>query len=126
MALAVLSLHVIRYTPVAEVFGMVQNGAETPVYHALMMVVLTFSGLVMLFRICQPFNLLRAILFITSSLACLLVISIPFLGEIVFSGWSALEFSLEQALLLIIIIQATFPLSNFLIKAFDLINPADE
>ena len=91
-----------------------------------MMVVLTFSGLVMLFRICQPFNLLRAILFITSSLACLLVISVPFLGEIVFSGWSALEFSLEQALLLIIIIQATFPLSNFLIKAFDLINPADE
>ena len=126
MALAVLSLHVLRFTPLGEVFALVQNGVETPVYHALMMIVLTFSGLVMLFRICQPFNVVRAILFVASAAACVLVISVPLLGDIVFNGWSSLQFTLEQLLLIIIIIQATFPLSNFLIKTFDLINPADE
>jgi len=88
--------------------------------------VLTFCGLVMLFRICQPFNLYRTILFTGTALLCVAFVSIPYLGNIVFTNWDQLEFTLEQLLLVIIIIQAAFPISSFLIKAFDLMNPAEE
>ena len=125
MALAILSLHVISQTPLAETFGMVGEMGNTYL-HALMMLALTLCGLVMLFRICQPFNLLRTILFTSTAVLCVLVISVPVLGNIVFDNWDTLTFSLQQVLLIIIIIQAAFPISNFLIKTFDLINPAEE
>ena len=60
------------------------------------------------------------------ALLCVAFVSIPYLGNIVFTNWDQLEFSLEQLLLIIIIIQAAFPISSFLIKAFDLMNPAEE
>ncbi len=126
IALGILSLYVLRTMPVGERFGLVANGVETTEYHALMMVVLTACGLVMLFRICQPFNILRTILLSGTVALCVLFMWIPFLGNIAFTGWSNLEFSFTQLLLLIIIVQAAFPLSSFLIKAFDLINPAED
>ena len=126
MAVAVLSLHVVRYTGFGEAFSLVQAGVETPEYHALMMLALTFSGVVMLFRICQPFNVFRAGLFAVSFALCVLAVCIPALGNIIFNNWDTLQFSLQQILLIIIIVQAAFPLSNFLIKTFDLINPAEE
>ncbi len=126
MALGILSLHVLHYTPLGETFGLVANGVETLEYHALMMVVLTFCGLVMLYRICQPFNILRTVLFVGATALCVLVIAIPFLGNIAFDNWESVRFTFNQLLLFIIIIQAAFPVSSFLIKAFDLINPAEE
>ena len=80
----------------------------------------------MLYRICQPFNVLRTILFVCTLGLCILVISVPVLGGIVFDNWAAVEFSLSQKLIMIIIVQAAFPISGFLIKAFDLMNPAEE
>ena len=127
MAMGIISLYVLHKTPLASEFGLVTAlGEDTPIYHALMMLVLTFCGLVMLFRICQPFNLYRTILFAGTALLCVAFVSIPYLGNIVFTNWDQLEFSLEQLLLIIIIIQAAFPISSFLIKAFDLMNPAEE
>ena len=126
MALGVISLYVMHKTSLSEAFGLTLNGADTPEYHAHMMIVLTFCGLVMLFRICQPFNFLRTALFVITGALCVLVISIPFLGNIVFTGWGNLNFTMPQILLTVIIIQAAFPLSDFLMKAFDLINPADD
>ena len=127
MALGIISLYVLHKTPLAIEFGLVTPmGEDTPIYHALMMLVLTFCGLVMLFRICQPFNLYRTILFAGTALLCVAFVSIPYLGNIVFTNWDQLEFTLEQLLLIIIIIQAAFPISNFLIRAFDLMNPAEE
>ncbi|MBQ7323330.1 MAG: HAD-IC family P-type ATPase [Clostridia bacterium] len=127
MAMGIISLYVLHKTPLANDFGLVNSmGEDTPIYHALMMLVLTFCGLVMLFRICQPFNLYRTILFAGTALLCIAFVSIPYLGNIVFTNWDQLEFTLEQLLLVIIIIQAAFPISSFLIKAFDLMNPAEE
>ena len=126
MALGILSLYVVRQTSLAGTFGFVSDGADTLNYHALMMVVLTFSGLVMLYRICQPFNLLRACLFILSTLLCAVVVAVPALGEFVFEGWSQIDFSLSQVLLTAIILQASFPISKGLIKFFDMINTAEE
>ncbi|MBE5750866.1 MAG: HAD family hydrolase [Clostridiales bacterium] len=126
MALGILSLYVIRQTSLAGTFGFVSDGADTLSYHALMMVVLTFSGLVMLYRICQPFNLVRACLFILSTFLCAVVVAVPALGEFVFEGWSQIDFSLSQILLTAIILQASFPISKGLIKFFDMINTAEE
>ena len=127
MAIGILTLYTIHQTPLSETFGLMNaNGAATLEYHALMMIVLTFCGLVMLYRICQPFNVFRTILFVISTALCILVVSIPALGNIAFDNWEAVVFTLPQLLLTIIIIQAAFPISGFLIKAFDLINPAEE
>ena len=127
MAVGILTMFLIRETSVAETFGLVDaNGAETLEYHALMMIALTFCGLVMLYRICQPFNVVRAVLFVSSAALCVLVISVPMLGNIVLEGWENVHFILPQILVTIIIVQASFPISGFLIKAFDMMNPADE
>ena len=127
MALGITSLYVIRETPIATTFGFVDGaGAETPVYRAMLMLTLTFCGIVMLYRVCQPFNVLRAVLFAVATCLCALVIAVPFLGNIVFTGWAALEFTLPQLLLLIIVVQASFPISNVFIKLCDMMNPAED
>ena len=126
MALGIISLYVVHKTPLNDTFGFIDaQGADTLEYQALMMLSLTFTGLVMLYRICQPFNIVRVILFVFSTALCLLVISVPILGEIVFENWSNITISLPQLLLLIIIIQASFPISKGLIQMFDMINPAE-
>ena len=127
MALGIMTLYVVHKTPLADNFGLVDAlGADTAHYNALMMLALTFSGLVMLYRICQPFNVVRSVLYIVAVSLCVIVVSIPVLGNIVFDDWSTLHFTMEQILLLIIIVQASFPLSGFLIRCFDMMNPADE
>ena len=123
IAVGILTLYVIHATPLAEAFGFV---GDTPEFHALMMCALTFCGLVMLYRISQPFNILRAVLFILATALCVLVVSIPVLGEIVFTGWTNVQFTLAQVLLMVIIVQLSFPLSKVLISFFDMINPVDE
>ena len=123
IAVGILTLYVIHATPLAAAFGFV---GDTPEFHALMMCALTFCGLVMLYRISQPFNILRAVLFILATALCVLVVSIPVLGEIVFTGWTNVQFTLAQVLLMVIIVQLSFPLSKVLISFFDMINPADD
>ena len=128
MALGILTLYVVHRTTLADDFGLVDaaTGAETIEYQALMMLSLTFTGLVMLFRICQPFNVVRVCLFVLAASLCTIVISVPLLGEIVFEGWTNVKISLQQFLLIVIIVQAAFPLSNTLIKFFDMINTAED
>ena len=128
LAISIITLYVIRQTGLADSLGLVGATAKdnSNEYRALMMILLTFGGLVMLYRICQPFNVIRAILFISMAVLCATVVSVPFLGEIVFTGWESVQFSMQQILLVIIIVQAAFPLSGALIKFFDLINPADD
>jgi hypothetical protein len=135
MALAVMTLYVVHKTGLADNFGLVdENGNNTPHYQALMMIALTFSGLVMLYRICQPFNVTRAVTFLCAVACCMLFITVPALGEMVFEvtynrntiHLGDLQFTLDQILLIIILIQASFPVSGFLIRFFDMINPADD
>ena len=126
MAIGIITVYVLRCLPIGETIGFTAGGIETEEYKAMLMLTLTFSGLVILYRICQPFNLFRACLFILSAFLCVFVVCVPMLGEIVFGGWSTLQFQLPQIMLLLIIIQFSFPISNFLIKFFDLINTADD
>ena len=135
MAVGIMTLYVVHKTGLAGNFGLVDaNGVDTPHYQALMMFVLTACGLVMLYRICQPFNVTRAITFIIAAASCLLFVVVPVLGEMVFKvtyngstlHLGDLDFTLDQILLIIIIVQASFPISGFLIRFFDMINPADD
>ena len=126
MAIGILTFYVIRCLPIGETIGFVSGGVETEEYKAMLMLALTFCGLVILYRICQPFNLFRGSLFILSAFLCVFVVCVPMLGEIVFEGWSTLTFALPQVMLLIIVVQFSFPISAFLIKFFDLINVAEE
>ena len=127
MAVGILTLYTLHKTSLAGAFGLIDStGADSLAYNALMMIALTFTGLVMLYRICQPFNVVRVVLFVFTTCLCLLVVSVPVLGDIVFEGWSTLKFTLPQVLMMIIIVQASFPISGFLIKFFDMMNPIDE
>ena len=127
MAVGILTLHIIRQSGASELFGFTNAlGEETAEFRALMMIALTFTGLVMLYRICQPFNIVRVCLYVLSVGLCVIVIAVPALGEFVFDGWKSVDFTLQQILLIAIVIQASFPLSSFLIKFFDMINPAEE
>ena len=126
MAIGIFTLYILRNTSLAVQLGFAANGASTIEYEAMMMLVLTFCGLVMLYRICQPFNVVRAILFLVAAALCITVVSVDQLGAFVFDGWWAVAFRLQQILVLIIIVQASFPISGFLIKFFDMINPVDE
>ena len=126
MGIAIMTLYVLKRTPLGNDF-MLTNEPGMPYYQAMMMIVLTFSGLVMLYRICQPFNLLRGVLFIVSTTLCLAVLLIRPIGDaLVLENWATLDFTLSQILIVIIVIQASFPISGFLIRAFDMMNIADE
>ena len=124
MTIGIMSVYVIHSSGLAETFGFIRS-TETPAYNALMMIALTTCGLVMLYRICQPFNILRAVLWIIAVFMCAIVLAVPTFGEFVFNGWSELHFTVPQILLMIIIVQASYPISGFLIKAFDMLNIAE-
>ncbi len=127
MAVGIMSIYFLRKSPLGDNFGLIDaEGAETLAYHALMMIALTFCGLVMLYRICQPFNVVRAVTFILAVTACVVLITAPGLGDLVFKGLGDIDFTLSQILIVVIIVQASFPISGWLIKFFDMINPADE
>ena len=128
MALGIMSLYVVHKTGLAGDFGLIDaSGNDTVNYQALMMITLTFCGLVMLYRICQPFNVTRAITFVIAFACCMLFLTVPVLGELVFVGIGDIKFTLDQILLIIIIVQASFPISGTLIRFFDFIfNPADD
>ncbi len=126
MVLGILTLYVLQQSSVATDFGFIDaTGAATLEYQALMMLSLTFSGLVMLYRICQPFNILRFALWVLTAMLCIVVVSVPVLGSIVFDEWLSVQFILPQILMILIIVLVCFPVSSVLMKLFDMINPAD-
>lgn len=127
MAFGILTIYIINQTSLASIFEFTTAAGETAsVYNAMMMMTLTFTGLVMLLRICQPLNVIRAVLFGSMAALCITVLAVPFLGNIVYEGWDALKFNLTQILLLVVIVQAAIPVSNGLIKFCDMFNPADD
>jgi cation-transporting ATPase E len=126
MGFAILSLFIINQTSLSSIYLYKVGGETESLYSAMLMLALTFTGLVMLMQICKPMNLIRSILFISMVVAVVIVLSVPFLGNIVYTGWGKLHFSASQILLMIVIVQASIPVSSGLIKFFDLFNPADD
>lgn len=127
LAFGILALYIINQTSLSKIFEYTTESGETgSVYEPMLMVALTFTGLVMLLRICQPLNLIRAVLWGTMAALCITVLAVPVLGNIVYAGWGNLHFNLTQLLLMIVIVQAAIPVSSMLLRFFDMFNPADE
>ncbi len=94
--------------------------------NALYMLALSFGGLVMLFRIMQPFNILRFAVYAVSVIVSIGVLAIPIFGNIVFDNWSEISLDFTQILYIVCIVLAAFPLSNVLIRLCDMMNPTSE
>ena len=88
----------------------------------MLILAVTFGGIVMLYRILKPLNLLRSLVYGGSLAICIVFMSVPTLGNIVYSGWEDVQFNLTQILYVLCIILAAFPLSGWLTAACDLLN----
>ena len=127
MALGIVTLDIINHSSLAYIFDFAKATGETiSLYEPMLILSLTFTGLVMLLRICQPLNLIRTVLFAFCSAACVAVLTIPMLGELIYEGWSEIDFSITQILLIVVLVQASLPVSAGLIKFFDMFNPAED
>ncbi len=94
-------------------------------YQAMLVVIVTFTGIVNLFRILQPFNVLRAVIFAIATGCCVVVLSIPILGSLAYAHWASVQFTATEILYMACILLAAFPVSNTLIKICDLMNSSD-
>ena len=79
-------------------------------------VIITFAGLVMLYRVCLPLNLYRTVLLLAMSACCILGVAVMptmFFGE----GYAPLDF--VCILYVIVVVMLCVPLSGIFIKIFD-------
>ncbi len=94
-------------------------------YRAMCMIAMTFSGFVMVFRTCQPFNVFRAVL-------CLAVFGIligaysitPLTNALLFTGWADLSWDYAKILIIVVVIEAAFPISGWLQELSHIIFPS--
>ncbi|MGN0804349.1 MAG: HAD-IC family P-type ATPase [Candidatus Coproplasma sp.] len=100
---------------------------------AMCMMALTFSGLVMLFRVCQPLNPYRLILFALMCALCITALLLPKIGpfdipESLCAGWRQLNWSRDsnyaKVLIVVVAVEAAFPISQWLIKIMQIIMPS--
>lgn len=106
------------------------NAAEFELYYVPMcMMALTFSGLVMLYRVCQPFNGYRLVLFLSMVAAVAVALTVPLFGDMLYKvndqlKWSTLNWDYPKLLIVAVVIEAAFPLSQSLIKIMQILMPS--
>ena len=91
-------------------------------FKPMLVLAVTFGGIVMLYRILQPLNLLRSLVYFGSLGICIVIMCVPVLGNIVYTGWGDVSFTLSQIMYIVCIMLAAFPVSGFLTRACDLFN----
>ncbi len=120
MIICVLAMHIVC----------TYAGGDFPQYkRAMCMMALSFSGLVMLYRVCQPVNAYRLVLFLSMTFLSILALTLPSIGSFKFaeqlcSGWSELKWDYSKILIVVVAIEAAFPLSQSLIKIMQIIMPS--
>lgn len=101
------------------------NRTEFEAYYVPMcMMALTLSGLVMLFRICQPFNGYRLVLYAAMIAITITALTVPWIGDMLYKGWSELDWDYAKLLIVAVAIEAAFPLSSALIKIMEILMPS--
>lgn len=106
------------------------NPAEfEPYYVPMCMMAMTFAGLIMLYRVCQPFNGYRLVLFCCMVGATAVALSVPAIGDMLYKvsdevKWSTLHWGYTKFLIIAVAIEAAFPLSNSLIKIMQILLPS--
>ena len=96
------------------------NGYST----AMCMMALSLSGLVMLFRVCQPFNGFRLVLFVLCVTLSVVAMAVPFTANMLCEGWSELTWDYAKVLIVLVAIEAVFPISSSLIKIMQVLMPS--
>lgn len=91
---------------------------------SMCMLALTFSGLVMLYRVCQPFNGFRLVLFVLMAALSVVVVAIPYTADKICAGMPELEWHYSKMLIIVVAIEAAFPISQSLIKIMQIIMPS--
>ncbi len=94
---------------------------------AMCMIAMTFSGFVMVFRLCQPFNLYRAVLCIVVLGICITGYAVgPITEAMLYTGWNTIVWEYGQILTIVVIIEAAFPVSTWLIKLARVLLPTTD
>lgn len=115
MILCVMSMYIVG-TAFEDEFGQYMN--------AMCMIALTFSGLVMLYRVCLPFNAYRLVLFVTMVAVAIVCFAVEPLAGFLYSGWDKLDWDYAKILVIVVALEAAFPLSSALIKIMEIILPS--
>lgn len=88
-------------------------GISPEVLATMASIAITCTGLIILFNLCRPFNLMRGILiFVMSTLALLIMLLLP--GVLNYT-----TLSITQLLFTIIVVETSYPVFCMLTKAFD-------
>ncbi len=124
LILCVLSVYIAKNT-------LPGYGFETNFYPMLILAV-TFGGIVVLYQVLKPLNLLRTVVYAVTIAICVGVLCVPYLGNIIYkvtdtagnviASWEMTEFNLTQILFILCVMLAAFPFSGWLTKACDLLN----
>ena len=117
MILCVMALYITGTVASAE-FGTYRQ--------AMCMIALTFSGMVMLYRVCQPFNGYRVVLFLVMLAIAVTCFSVPWLASKLYLQWNDLDWTYGKALAIVVVIEAAFPLSSALIKLMEILMPSSK
>ena len=94
-------------------------------YRAMCMIALTFSGFVMVYRICQPLNLYRIVLCLGVLTICIVALSVPLLADmLLYTGWRSLKWNYGQVLAVVVVLEAAFPISGWLVELSHVLMPS--
>ena len=93
-------------------------------YLAMCMIALTFSGLVMVFRICRPFNVYRAVLCVSMLALCITAYAVTPVAGMLYAGWADIEWNYAKILIIVVVIEAAFPVSSWMIELMHILFPS--
>ena len=93
-------------------------------YRAMCMIALTFSGLVMVFRVCKPLNVYRAVLCVSLLAITIVCFAVPWLANLFYDDWSSIKWDYAKILIIVVVIEASFPISGWLTSLMHLIFPS--
>lgn len=93
-------------------------------YLAMCMIALTFSGLVMVFRICRPLNVFRAVLCVSMLALCITAYAVPKIAGLLYANWNEIDWDYAKILTIVVVIEAAFPISSWMIELMHYIFPS--
>ena len=95
-------------------------------YLAMCMIALTFSGLVMVFRICRPLNVFRAVLCVSMLALCITAYAVPQIARLLYANWNEIKWDYAKILTIVVVIEAAFPISGWLLDVMRIITSTEK
>lgn len=83
-------------------------------YETMASLAISFAGLLVLYRLCKPFDVFRGILWASMVVLCVLMISF-----IPFSFFEYVSLTMQNILFIIVLVQLSYPFYNFLVRLTD-------